>query len=60
MDEITRMPFKEAMRKTELLLLKKALKESRFNQRKAAQAMGLTYHQLRGLYRKYKDDFTAE
>jgi psp operon transcriptional activator len=60
LDEITRMPFKEAMRKTELLLLKKALKESRFNQRKAAQAMGLTYHQLRGLYRKYKDEFTAE
>jgi psp operon transcriptional activator len=59
-DDITRMPFKEAIRNMELLLLKKALKESRFNQRKAARAMGLTYHQLRGLYRKYKDEFNAE
>ncbi|MFZ0451747.1 MAG: phage shock protein operon transcriptional activator [Desulfatiglandaceae bacterium] len=58
-DEILKMPFKEAMRRVELLLLKKALRESRFNQRKAAGAMGLTYHQLRGLYRKYKGELNA-
>jgi psp operon transcriptional activator len=55
-EEITNMPFKEAIRQVELWLLKKALRESRFNQRKAASAMGLTYHQLRGLHRKHKDD----
>jgi len=58
-DEITKMPFKEAIRRVELLLLKKALRESKFNQRKAASAMGLTYHQLRGLYRKYRGEFNA-
>jgi len=60
LNEITGMPFKEAIRKMELLLLKKALKESRFNQRKAARAMGLTYHQVRGLYRKYKEELKVE
>lgn len=35
--------------------LKKALKESGGNQKKAAVSLGLTYDQFRGLYRKYKD-----
>jgi len=37
-------------------LLKKALGEAKFNQRKAAELLELTYHQFRGLYRKYQDD----
>jgi psp operon transcriptional activator len=31
-----------------------ALDEARFNQKKAAELLGLTYHQFRGLLRKYK------
>lgn len=33
-------------------LLQQALTQSRFNQRKAAELLGLTYHQLRGLLKK--------
>jgi len=35
--------------------LEKALQQARFNQRKATQILGITYHQFRGLYRKYKE-----
>lgn len=34
-------------------LLVRALNQSRFNQRKAAELLGLTYHQLRGLLKKH-------
>jgi psp operon transcriptional activator len=30
-----------------------ALKQGRFNQRKAADLLGLTYHQLRGMLKKH-------
>jgi psp operon transcriptional activator len=46
-------PFTVAVKELELNLIRNALKESRFNQRRAAQLLGLTYHQFRGLYRKY-------
>ncbi len=49
-------PFQESIREVELGLLKKALEEAKFNQRKAAELLDLTYHQFRGLYRKYQDD----
>ncbi len=49
-------PFQESIREVELGLLKLALKEAKFNQRKAAKLLDLTYHQFRGLYRKYQDD----
>ena len=55
MDYLTDKPYKEAVRELEIRLLKKALKESKYNQKKAAQILGLTYHQFRGLYRKYKE-----
>jgi len=51
---LMRRPLKEAVRDLELRMLKQALEESRFNQRKAARRLGLTYHQCRGLYRKYR------
>lgn len=51
-------PFPEAVREFELNLLREALEETKYNQRKAADAMGLTYHQFRGLYRKYQDEFS--
>ncbi|MFP1808122.1 phage shock protein operon transcriptional activator [Lonsdalea quercina] len=34
-------------------LLQRALAQSRFNQRKAAEMLGLSYHQLRGLLKKH-------
>ncbi|MBW1933644.1 MAG: AAA family ATPase, partial [Deltaproteobacteria bacterium] len=49
-------PFGEAVRDFEIRLLRSALKEARFNQRQAARTLGLTYHQFRGLYRKYGDE----
>ncbi|KMK82412.1 phage shock protein operon transcriptional activator [Pectobacterium brasiliense] len=34
-------------------LIDRALNQAKFNQRKAAELLGLTYHQLRGLLKKY-------
>lgn len=34
-------------------LLNQVLKQSKFNQRQAAELLGLSYHQLRGMVRKY-------
>ena len=45
----------EAVAELKIRMLKRALAASRFNQRKAARRLGLTYDQLRGLYRKYKE-----
>ena len=52
-DDLLDKPVKQAVRELEVLLLKRALRITRYNQRKAAQVLGLTYHQFRGLYRKY-------
>jgi psp operon transcriptional activator len=35
-------------------LLKSALQKCRFNQKKTADFLGMTYHQLRGYLRKYE------
>jgi psp operon transcriptional activator len=48
-----KMPLKRAVRELELLLLKEALSSARHHQRRAAEILGLSYHQFRGLYRKY-------
>lgn len=45
--------FKEHVQQLEISLLTEALKECRFNQKKTAEFLGLTYHQLRGYLRKY-------
>jgi len=47
-------PFAEAVQELEIQLLQQALKEAQYNQRKAAQLLGLTYHQFRALYRKHR------
>ena len=56
---VTRLdkPFADAVRELEIRLLRQALKEARYHQRKAAQLLGLTYHQFRALYRKYRGIF---
>lgn len=45
--------FKEHVQEIEIALLQDALERSRFNQKKTAEFLGLTYHQLRGYLRKY-------
>jgi len=56
--DISARPLNEAVRALEIRLLKEALEGVQYNQRKAAQTLGLTYHQFRGLYRKYKSHLT--
>ena len=46
--------FKEHIQQIEIRLLKDALEQCRFNQKKTAEFLGMTYHQLRGYLRKYE------
>lgn len=47
--------FKQAVGNYEIGLLRKSLERCNYNQRDAAVYLGLTYHQFRGLYRKYEN-----
>ncbi len=49
------MPLTDEIAELELRRLREALEASRYNQRQAAERLGLTYHQFRGYYRKYQD-----
>jgi len=49
-----KIDFKQVVREYEIAILRQALADSKFNQRKAAEQLGLTYHQLRGYLRKYE------
>jgi len=46
----------EAIQHLELNSLKKAMRQCKFHQGSAAKLLGLSYHQFRALYRKYKDN----
>jgi psp operon transcriptional activator len=46
--------FKEYIQDREIELLTSALQQCRFNQKKTAEFLGMTYHQLRGYLRKYE------
>jgi psp operon transcriptional activator len=48
------LDFGKAVAAHEIGLIRAALEDARFNQRKAAQRLALTYHQFRGLLRKYQ------
>lgn len=48
------VPLLDAQGQIEQGYLKIALQRTRHNQRHAAEMLGLTYHQFRGLYRKHK------
>ncbi len=54
------IPIKQAVRNLERQYVQSALEAARHNQRKAAQIMGLTYNQFRGLYRKHITNITRE
>ena len=45
--------FKQHIQDREIELLQDALQQCRFNQKKTAEFLGMTYHQLRGYLRKY-------
>ena len=45
--------FKQAVAEFEVQRLQSALREAQFSQKRAAELLGLNYHQLRGLLRKY-------
>jgi psp operon transcriptional activator len=47
------LPLVEAVQDLERRRLRDALEAARFSQRRAAELLGLTYHQFRGYYRKY-------
>jgi psp operon transcriptional activator len=46
--------LKDAVWELKVKMLETALRKARYNQKKAARILGLTYHQFRGLYRQYK------
>ena len=52
---VSSLPLKAAVRKLEIQMLNKALESARYNQKKAAEMLGLSYDQFRGLKRKYND-----
>ncbi|OJW69019.1 MAG: phage shock protein operon transcriptional activator [Aeromonas sp. 62-46] len=48
------LDLKGAVAEYEINLLKQAMQQSQYNQRKAAQLLALSYHQFRGMLRKYQ------
>lgn len=46
--------FKQIIQDEEVRRIKNAMEQCRFNQKKAAEFLGMTYHQLRGYLRKYE------
>lgn len=52
-EQPTNAPFEDQVRAFEMRLIDKALADHQGHQGKAADALGLTYHQLRGLLRKH-------
>jgi psp operon transcriptional activator len=58
-DALLQLPLKDAVWRLKVKMLEKALQKARFHQKKAAQILGLTYHQFRGLYRQYQKHMSA-
>lgn len=52
--------FREAVCDFEVRLIQQALEATRHHQRKAADRLGLTYHQFRGLYRKHRESLEQD
>ncbi|MGW8193259.1 MAG: phage shock protein operon transcriptional activator [Desulforhopalus sp.] len=47
------VPLEKAVEELETTMIRKALRDCRYNRRRAAEQLGLTYDQLRGRLRKY-------
>lgn len=52
--------LKQCIQDEEVRRIKSALEQCRFNQKKTAEFLGMTYHQLRGYLRKYELTETEE
>lgn len=52
--------YKPALERFQRRMVKEALQKARFNQKKAAQILDLTYDQFRGLYRRFKEELTGQ
>lgn len=52
--------FSDAVKSLELLLLKQALEACNHHQQRCADRLGLSYHQLRALLKKYKQELSAD
>ncbi len=48
------LDLKDCVQRFEIELIERAMEQSRHNQRKASELLGLTYHQLRGYLKKYE------
>lgn len=48
------LDFEKTVEAYETHLVRSALDDARYNQKRAAELLGLTYHQFRGLLRKYR------
>ena len=48
------LDFKQTVQDYEIDLIQKALSASQFNQKKTAETLSVTYHQLRGYMKKYE------
>ena len=55
-DDLLNMPLKEAVRELKVRMMNQALSGAKHNQKTAADILGLTYHQFRGLFRSLKND----
>jgi psp operon transcriptional activator len=53
LSQLDTLDFVTHVQQYEIELLKQAMKRSQFNQRKAAEFLQMSYHQLRGYLRKY-------
>jgi len=47
-------PMTAAVWQLKVKMMETALGKAKYNQKKAARILGLTYHQFRGLYRRYQ------
>ncbi|MBW2610166.1 MAG: phage shock protein operon transcriptional activator [Deltaproteobacteria bacterium] len=56
MEDLMSRPLTEAVDELKIRLLRKSMKQARHNQRKAARILDQTYHQFRGLYRKFRKE----
>jgi psp operon transcriptional activator len=52
--DTTNKPLDQAVWDLKVRLLENALIKNNFNQKRASHTLGMTYHQFRALYRKYK------
>jgi psp operon transcriptional activator len=53
-------PLPQALQELEITMVKRALNQARYNQRRASEILGITYHQFRGLYRKHEKTLRDE